>query len=241
MGRPQTACKHHGRFHGNPGPEHDAAPHDISFDGSAAFGDQPLQVGEELGTAKSPENVNEQEIAHGPSTIVVTKEGQPTAAYKKAAQIQKAKAQKAVASITRGYLEQLTNEGTNLIKTIGGDPNKRPTAEQLKHERYLAKIQWCLQNSHNINKDKCINTEPIQATMKVYFALKKNGAMESLQIMQSSGNAYVDNYIKTLFEHASTSFPPLPSYITDEPYKLLYHVMVNWNVSQPHNMGFYRE
>ncbi len=222
------------------GPEQDAAPQDISFDDSAVFEDQPTQTANEADTSRMVEGIKGEEIIPGPSTIVVTKEG-PAAAHKKAAQIKKAKAQRAIASITRGYLEQLTNEGTDLIKTIGGDPNKRPTAQQLKHERYLAKIQWCLQNSHNINKEKCLTAEPIHATMKVYFALKKNGAMESLQILQSSGNPFVDNYIKTLFEHASSSFPPVPSYITEEPYKLLYHVLVNWNVSQPYNMGFYRE
>jgi hypothetical protein len=36
----------------------------------------------------------------------------------------KSQARKALAGITRGYLQQLQDEGENLIKTLGGDPNK---------------------------------------------------------------------------------------------------------------------
>lgn len=154
----------------------------------------------------------------------------------------KRQAQKALAHITRGYLEQLAHEGENLIKTIGGDPNKMPSAEQLKYERYLAKIQWCLQNAHNINRDKCQMHEPIQTTMRVYFTLTREGKMADLKIIQSSGDAFVDRYIRSLFETASSSFPPVPTYIKEDPYPLLYTVMVCWNVSNPSSfMGLMRE
>lgn len=153
----------------------------------------------------------------------------------------KRQAQKALASITRGYLEQLQHEGENLIKTIGGDPTKMPSAEQLKYERYLAKIQWCLQNAHNINRDKCQMHQPIEATMRVYFTLDRTGKMADLKIMQSSGDPFVDRYIRTLFEQASSSFPPLPAYIKEDPYQLLYTVMVCWNIASPTAMGFMRE
>ena len=141
----------------------------------------------------------------------------------------------------RGYLEQLTQEGENLIKTIGGDPTKRPSTEQLKYERYLAKIQWCLQNAHNINREKCQMHEPIETTLQVMFVLNRSGKMSDLKIVQSSGNAFVDRYIKSLFEFASSSFPPLPAYIKEDPYHLLYTVMVCWNVSNPTRMGFMRQ
>lgn len=154
----------------------------------------------------------------------------------------KRKAQKALASITRGYLEQLKNEGENLIKTIGGDPTKMPSAEQLKYERYISKIQWCLQNAHNINRDKCQMHKPIEASMRVYFTLKRDGTITDLKIIQSSGDAFVDRYIKSLFEMASSSFPPMPTYIKEDPYPMLYTVMVCWNVARPSSyMGFMRE
>lgn len=163
-------------------------------------------------------------------------------AKKNKVSLQKQQAQKALAQITRGYLEQLSHEGENLIKTIGGDPTKMPSAEQLKYERYLAKIQWCLQNAHNIHRDKCQMHEPIQTTMRVYFTLNREGKMADLKIIQSSGDTFVDRYIKSLFETASSSFPPVPAYIKEEPYPLLYTVMVCWNVSNPSSfMGLIRE
>lgn len=148
------------------------------------------------------------------------------------------KARKALASITQGYLQQLKDEGENLIKTIGGDPNKKPTAEQLKYERYLAKIQWCLQNAHSINQEKCQLQEPIDTVMRIYFVLNKEGKMSGFKIMQSSGKAYVDQYISSLFQFASSSFPPLPAYIKEDHLPLTYTVMVNWNTGS--SMGFSR-
>ncbi len=151
-----------------------------------------------------------------------------------------AQARKALAGITKGYLEQLTQEGNNLIKTIGGDPHKMPTAEQLKYERYLAKIQWCLQNAHDINRGKCENHHSIQATIKMHFKISRAGTMSDLRIVQSSGDQFVDKYIFSLFQYASSSFPPLPAYIKEDPYPLLYTVMVNWNMNQTFSMGLNR-
>lgn len=148
------------------------------------------------------------------------------------------KARKALAGITQGYLQQLHNEGENLIKTIGGDPNKKPTAEQLKYERYLAKIQWCLQNAHSINQEKCQLKESIDTTMRIYFVLNREGKMTGFKIMQSSGKAYVDQYISSLFQFASSSFPPLPAYVKEDHLPLTYTVLVNWNTGS--HMGFSR-
>jgi outer membrane biosynthesis protein TonB len=150
----------------------------------------------------------------------------------------KSQARKALAGITRGYLQQLHDEGENLIKTLGGDPNKKPTAEQLKYERYLAKIQWCLQNAHSINQEKCQPQEALEAVMKIYFVLNREGKMTGFKIIQSSGKAYVDQYISSLFQFASSSFPPLPAYVKEDYFPLTYTVMVNWNSAS--HMGFSR-
>lgn len=150
----------------------------------------------------------------------------------------KSQARKALAGITQGYLQQLKDEGENLIKTLGGNPNKKPTAEQLKYERYLAKIQWCLQNAHSINQEKCPLHEQIDTVMRIYFVLDREGKMSGFKIMQSSGKAYVDQYISSLFQFASSSFPPLPAYVKENYLPLTYTVMVNWNTGS--HTGFSR-
>ena len=161
----------------------------------------------------------------------------PVSKKTSAAQIKKRHAQKTLAGITQGYLEQLHNEGTNLMKTIGGDPNKMPTAQQLRHEQYMAKIQWCLQNAHSINREKCQFAQAIETTMKIYFTISRDGKMESFRIIQSSNNNFVDKYITSLFQFASSSFPPLPAYITGDPYPVMFSVMIQWNVASPFAMG----
>lgn len=177
------------------------------------------------------------------SESLVTSVGKETASSKTSdtptkTTSKKSQARKALAGITRGYLQQLHDEGENLIKTLGGDPNKKPTAEQLKYERYLAKIQWCLQNAHSINQEKCQPQEALEAVMKIYFVLNREGKMTGFKIIQSSGKAYVDQYISSLFQFASSSFPPLPSYVKEDHFPLTYTVMVNWNTAS--HMGFSR-
>lgn len=173
-----------------------------------------------------------------PPTAIKSGLNSETSSTKTMGKKARSQARKALAGITQGYLQQLKDEGENLIKTLGGDPNKKPTAEQLKYERYLAKIQWCLQNAHSINQEKCQLHEPIESIMRIYFVLNREGKMTGFKIMQSSGKAYVDQYISSLFQFASSSFPPLPAYVKEDHLPLTYTVLVNWNTGS--HMGFSR-
>jgi hypothetical protein len=163
---------------------------------------------------------------------------EPDSSQKKSSK--KQEAQSALARMTRGYVQQLTDEGTNLIKTIGGDPHAMPTAQQLRIERYLAKLQWCLQNAHVINKESCENKDSIQAIMKLYFTVNRQGLMADFRIVQTSGYDFIDRYITHLFKFASSSFPPLPEYIQENPYPLLYTVNVNLEGNSPYRIGLAR-
>ena len=91
-----------------------------------------------------------------------------------------------------------------------------------------------------LKNEKCQTQQPIEATMKLYFTLNRMGKMSNFRIIQSSGNAFADKYITSLFEFASSSFPPLPDYIKEDPYPLFYTVMINWNMSPNSYMGFSR-
>jgi TonB family protein len=224
------------QMHNDNAENSDVESHELSSD---TLNDKTYQD-----TEKSEANYQENKISsHNAENFITINNELKSSKIQKSSKSseKKLQAQKALASMTRGYLEQLKHEGENLIKTIGGDPNKMPSAEQLKYERYLAKIQWCLQNAHNINRDKCQMHEPIEAIMRVYFTLDRNGKMADLKIIQSSGDPFVDRYIHSLFEQASSSFPPMPAYIKEDPYQLLYTVMVCWNVANPTHMGFVRE
>jgi len=157
----------------------------------------------------------------------------------KKAAAKKQEAQKILAAMTSNYLEQLHNEGNNLIKTIGGNPDALPTKDQLLYERYLAKLHWCLNNAQAILQDPSAFKETIHTTMKIQFLLDRQGKMSNFTVHQSSGSPIADAYITELFTYASSSFPPLPSFIKQNPLPLFYTVLINWD--QSHYTRFARQ
>jgi len=128
--------------------------------------------------------------------------------------------------LTKGFLEHIKDEGKNRITTIG-QKGQNPTAEQLKHERYVEKISWCLQNSFKINNDKFPTSKSVQTIVKVYLALNQNGTVKELKIVESSGNRLLDQFVHYIFRDASSSFPPVPHYFPHSPYTITYIIEIN--------------
>lgn len=135
------------------------------------------------------------------------------------------KAAQQLAAFAKGYLDQQASQGSDMVTLVGGNPNKRPTAEQLKYERYWAKLQWCLQNSFQINKDNYQATKPMRCMMKVYFRVHRDGSLFDLHIIQGSGDRTLDAFMHNAFEYAGSSFPPLPTFIQD-PYAMTWLIDV---------------
>ncbi len=154
-------------------------------------------------------------------TLFISPEKADTKTKKAQEKAKKQQAQKIMAGITRGYLDQLQNEGNDLVQTIGGDPNKKPTAQQLKEQQYVAKVIWCLQNARSILSPLVLK-ERQDMTIFITLILDQNGKKIDLKLTRSSGNPTVDDYFMKLFEYASSSFPPLPSYI-QAPYTIPFY------------------
>jgi len=131
-----------------------------------------------------------------------------------------------LAQLTKGFLEHIKDEGKDRITTIGQE-GRTPTAEQLKNERYIEKLSWCLQNSFKINRDKFPVTEPVKTTVKVFLALNQNGTVKELGVVESSGNRLLDQFTHYIFRDASSSFPPVPQYLPHNPYKIIYIIEIN--------------
>ncbi|HEB41779.1 MAG TPA: hypothetical protein ENI08_02035 [Candidatus Dependentiae bacterium] len=131
-----------------------------------------------------------------------------------------------LAQLTKGFLEHIKDEGKDRITMIG-QKGGTPTAEQLKHERYIEKLSWCLQNSFKINRDKFPVTEPVKTTVRVFLALNQNGTVKELGIVESSGNRLLDQFTHYIFRDASSSFPPVPQYLPHNPYKIIYIIEIN--------------
>src|SRR3990172_466119 len=130
-----------------------------------------------------------------------------------------------LAQLTQGFLHHLEEGGTYGVSMIG-KKNGIPSEDQLKYERYLQKLGWCLQNSYNINNDRC--PAVAQDTIAhILLVLNRDGTMKHLNVAKSSGNIHLDQFTLFVFRDASTSFPPLPQYLPDDPFAITYVISIN--------------
>ena len=136
-----------------------------------------------------------------------------------------------LAHIAQGYLDSLDQGGSYTIG-MAGNPNKLPTNEQLQLENFSGKLIWHVQNIHHINFER-FNLPALQSSIHIYFMLDRKGHMSNLKILQSSGNAKVDDYILYLFKEASSSFPPLPQFIKQDPAPLNYTLQIYFAPESP--------
>lgn len=124
-----------------------------------------------------------------------------------------------LAQLTQGFLNQKKETaGSHGISMIGMKDGL-PTAEQMKYERYLQKISWCLDNSMKINSNKYPPFAQ-QSPTYLFFVLNRDGMLQDLYVKKSCGNTSIDQFYVFIFRDASSSFPPLPSYLPDNPFKM---------------------
>jgi len=142
-----------------------------------------------------------------------------------------------LAQLTQGFLDHIHDEGNHSVTMLGKE-GAMPTDEQLKHERYLQKLSWCLQNSFKINQNRLPSNEPTQATVEVFLALNKDGTLNQLQLAKSCGDFRLDQFTLFVFRDASSSFPPVPRYLPNNPFKIVF--MIEISTINNRSMGVYR-
>lgn len=119
--------------------------------------------------------------------------------------------------LTKGYIEKLHGEnGTDLIDR-DGDPNKKPSFEELKYISYESKINWCLQSSwkNNFSHNQAFPISESKAVIE--FTLDESGKVIKHYMLQSTGYKEVDIAIIKNLEFASP-FPPLPKHFGTKTY-----------------------
>jgi hypothetical protein len=141
-----------------------------------------------------------------------------------------------LAQLTQGFMHHLKDEGKYAVSMLG-NKSGRPTEEQLKYERYLQKLGWCLQNAYNINSDRC-PAIPQDTTMHVNLILNRDGTTRHLAVSKSSQNLHLDAFTLFIFREASSSFPPVPDYLKVDPFAITYVITVG--ASDGKNMRFYQ-
>lgn len=129
-----------------------------------------------------------------------------------------------LSKIAKSFFEK-NEKGTGHLVNMIGDPNRRPTAEQLKHERYGAKIMSAIHSALKIHKNEYLTSRdpinhPTIPLALIRMALDRNGKLLDIMVAQSSGLKNFDNFLLFICKYASSSFPPVPIYLTDDPYVL---------------------
>lgn len=139
-----------------------------------------------------------------------------------------------LAQLTQGFLHHLEEGGTYGVSMIG-KKNGIPSENQLKYERYLQKLGWCLQNSYNINNYRCpaVSQDTIA---HIHLVLNRDGTIRHLNVAKSSGNMHLDQFTLFVFRDAGSSFPPVPQYLPDDPFAITYVI----SIGTTENMKIYR-
>lgn len=141
-----------------------------------------------------------------------------------------------LAQLTEGFLHS-RDEGTHAVAMLG-NKSGRPTDEQIKYERYLQKLSYCLQNSFSINNDRYPIKHPIDVNVHIFLSLNKDGTVKQISLAKSSKIIALDQFAIFLMQDASGSFPPVPQYLPHDPFSITY--VINFNTTNQNNIGIYR-
>ena len=111
-----------------------------------------------------------------------------------------------------------------------GEAKGIPTDEQLKYERYLQRLQWCIQNSMKIHQREF--RVPPKTSLDIHVGIDRSGTLAELVLVRSSGNSDLDEFILFTFKDASSSFPPVPAFFKEQLFTVLFIVKC-MDVEQP--------
>ncbi len=176
-----------------------------------------------------------------PKKVIPQKLLQPKSSFAKATADRQPSGPKpplTLAQLSQGFLNHVKHEGNHAIHMLG-KKNGTPSDEQIKYERYLQKLSWCLQNSFNIHNDRFPPSARDVDSVQVLLALNKDGTLKQCRISKTSGNRELDYFTLFIFNDASTSFPPVPEYLPHDPFAINYIIMVS--ASEENRWKLYRQ
>ena len=123
---------------------------------------------------------------------------------------------KSIIAMTKGYIENLKAKGDDWLERKGDD-NKRPSLEELKYISYEEKINWQLQSAWKQNFEFNPTMKMVTGKAVVDFKINADGSLNTLSLLQTSGNDQLDKIILKSIEFASP-FPPLPKHFNKNVY-----------------------
>lgn len=134
-----------------------------------------------------------------------------------------------LADLVQGFLSQNqlpdsnrdsdANGGMHVLKVKTGR-HGHASEKQLMHELYYKKIIACIGNSFKIHRHKAPQTDQSHRAA-IQLAIKRDGSLYSLQLLQSSGNRAIDDFALFILKDASLSFPPVPKFFDTDIYTFI--------------------
>ena len=121
-----------------------------------------------------------------------------------------------LAQITQGFVAHLQQADMAVKSNRGGIAS----IDQIKHLNYCQKIIGCIVTTYKINNHTAPNKKMLDRRARVQLALNRNGTIAHLALQESSGDSAVDAFLLNMFKDASSSFPPVPAALTENPYQL---------------------
>ena len=124
-----------------------------------------------------------------------------------------------LADVFKGMSQYSEKQGKNLVlyKNAHLLPQGTPTEEQIRRERYLAKVMSCIHTMIKISRNTFEHHEkisPYTIPEAVYaVTINKNGRTGHIRLLRSSGIKKYDIFALNLLKEASKSFPPIPNYL----------------------------
>jgi len=126
-----------------------------------------------------------------------------------------------LSDLSKGFLDYSQKHGANLIQYTNSAKGV-PTEEQLKHERYISRVFSCIETSMKIKRNSLAirqNISPNEIlTVVVQIVLNTNGKINRMNVSKSSGIREFDNFMLNIVNDSSSSFPPVPSYLSKDTY-----------------------
>ena len=131
------------------------------------------------------------------------------------------KKQFTLTDLSKGFLDYSQKHGANLIQYTNSAKGV-PTEEQLKHERYISRVFSCIETSIKIKRNTLTirqNISPNEIlTVLMQLVLNTNGKINYMKIAKTSGIKEFDNFMVNVVNESSSSFPPVPSYLSKDKY-----------------------
>lgn len=144
-----------------------------------------------------------------------------------------------LADITQGFMKKMGEQSSHYVNALSNNQG-RPTDEQIKIERYISKILKAYGDAEKIHYNKIIEIIKNNKSYKenvalsyVGFGLNRNGQLTKLFIEKSCGIKELDDMLMYIFKQASSSFPPIPSYIKINPFEFCIVFTLHLKPDQP--------